>query len=120
MKNEGNPVSRARNYLKFYTVVLKEMQANSIKEKVKPVVYFYNKNGKEIVDLSSKTPRLKDGSELHKFFRNEMCAGEVVYTVQEFEQIRDMISRMNDSTVKGRYYGTLCYVAFCMSLFVYI
>ena len=41
------------------------MQANSIKEKVKPVVYFYNKNGKEIVDLSSEeTPRLKDQNKL--------------------------------------------------------
>ena len=96
VKNEGNPVYRAKKLSQILYSALKEMQANSIKEKVKPVVYFYNKNGKEIVDLSSEeTPRLKDREQIVTFFRNEILAGEVVYTVQELEQIQEMISRMN-------------------------
>ncbi|MCS6593284.1 NERD domain-containing protein [Bacillus cereus] len=96
VKNEGNPVYRAKKLSQILYSALKEMQANSIKEKVKPVVYFYNKNGKEIVDLSSEeTPRLKDREQIVTFFKNEILAGEVVYTVQELEQIQEMISRMN-------------------------
>ncbi|EOQ07957.1 NERD domain-containing protein [Bacillus cereus] len=96
VKNEGNPVYRAKKLSQILYSGLKEMQANSIKEKVKPVVYFYNKNGKEIVDLSSEeTPRLKDREQIVMFFRNEILAGKVVYTVQELEQIREMINRMN-------------------------
>ncbi|AQQ64313.1 MULTISPECIES: NERD domain-containing protein [Bacillus] len=96
VKNEGNPVYRAKKLSQILYSALKEMQANSIKEKVKPVVYFYNKNGKEIVDLSSEeTPRLKDREQIVTFFRNEILAGEVLYTVQELEQIQEMISRMN-------------------------
>jgi len=96
VKNEGNPVYRAKKLSKILYNCLNEIQANSIKEKVKPVVYFYNKNGKEIVDLSSEeTPRLKDREQIVTFFRNEILAGEVVYTVQELEQIQEMISRMN-------------------------
>ena len=96
VKNEGNPVYRAKKLSQILYSNLKEMQTNSIKEKVKPVVYFYNKNGKEIVDLSSEeTPRLKDREQIVTFFRNEILAGEVVYTVQELEQIQEMISRMN-------------------------
>ncbi|MEE6142517.1 NERD domain-containing protein [Bacillus cereus] len=96
VKNEGNPVYRAKKLSQILYGGLKEMQANSIKEKVKPVVYFYNKNGKEIVDLSSEeTPRLKNQEQIVMFFRNEILAGKVVYTVQELEQIREMISRMN-------------------------
>ncbi len=96
VKNEGNPVYKAKKLSQILYNCLKEMQANSIKEKVKPVVYFYNENGKEIVDLSSEeTPRLKDREQIVTFFRNEILAGKVVYTVQELEQIREMISRMN-------------------------
>ncbi|MGR5960520.1 NERD domain-containing protein [Bacillus sp. H1m] len=96
VKNEGNPVYKARKLSQILYNCLKEMQANSIKEKVKPVVYFYNENGKEIIDLSSEeTPRLKDREQIVTFFRNEILAGKVVYTVQELEQIREMISRMN-------------------------
>ncbi|WP_448163876.1 NERD domain-containing protein [Bacillus thuringiensis] len=96
VKNEGNPVYKARKLSQILYNCLKEMQANSIKEKVKPVVYFYNENGKEIIDLSSEeTPRLKDREQIVTFFRNEILAGKVVYTVQELEQIREMLSRMN-------------------------
>lgn len=96
VKNEGNPVYKAKKLSQILYNCLQEMQANSIKEKVKPVVYFYNENGKEIIDLSSEeTPRLKDREQIVTFFRNEILAGEVVYTVQELEQIREMISRMN-------------------------
>lgn len=96
VKNEGNPVYRAKKLSQILYNCLKEMQANSIKEKVKPVVYFYNENGKEIIDLSSEeTPRLKDREQIVTFFRNEILAGKIVYTVQELEQIREMISRMN-------------------------
>ncbi|HDX9708434.1 NERD domain-containing protein [Bacillus cereus] len=96
VKNEGNPVYKAKKLSKILYNCLKEIQANSIKEKVKPVVYFYNKNGKAIVDLSSEeTPRLKDREQIVTFFRNEILTGKVVYTVQELEQIREMISRMN-------------------------
>ncbi|MEH7421782.1 NERD domain-containing protein [Bacillus thuringiensis] len=96
VKNEGNPVYKAKKLSQILYNCLKEMQANSIKEKVKPVVYFYNENGKEIIDLSSEeTPRLKDREQIITFFRNEILAGKVVYTVQELEQIREMISRMN-------------------------
>ncbi|MGQ0417203.1 NERD domain-containing protein, partial [Bacillus sp. HC-TM] len=38
---------------------------------------------------------LKDREQIVTFFRNEILAGEVVYTVQELEQIQEMISRMN-------------------------
>ncbi|MGX5476360.1 NERD domain-containing protein [Bacillus thuringiensis] len=96
VKNEGNPVYKAKKLSQILYNCLKEMQANSIKEKVKPVVYFYNENGKEIIDLSSEeTPRLKDREQIVTFFRNEILAGKVVYTVQELEQIREMISRVN-------------------------
>ncbi|MGE6959787.1 NERD domain-containing protein [Bacillus thuringiensis] len=96
VKNEGNPVYKAKKLSQILYNCLKEMQANSIKEKVKPVVYFYNENGEEIIDLSSEeTPRLKDREQIVTFFRNEILAGKVVYTVQELEQIREMISRMN-------------------------
>ncbi|WP_157417676.1 NERD domain-containing protein [Bacillus cereus] len=96
VKNEGNPVYKAKKLSQILYNCLKEMQANSIKEKVKPVVYFYNENTKEIIDLSSEeTPRLKDREQIVTFFRNEILAGKVVYTVQELEQIREMISRMN-------------------------
>ncbi|MCU5454135.1 chromosome segregation protein [Bacillus thuringiensis serovar zhaodongensis] len=96
VKNEGNPVYKAKKLSQILYNCLKEMQTNSIKEKVKPVVYFYNENGKEIIDLSSEeTPRLKDREQIVTFFRNEILAGKIVYTVQELEQIREMISRMN-------------------------
>ncbi|EMX0189945.1 NERD domain-containing protein [Bacillus thuringiensis] len=96
VENEGNPVFKAKKLSQILYNCLKEMQANSIKEKVKPVVYFYNENGKEIIDLSSEeTPRLKNREQIVTFFRNEILAGKVVYTVQELEQIREMISRMN-------------------------
>lgn len=96
VKNEGNPVYKAKKLSQILYNCLKEMQANSIKEKVKPVVYFYNENGKEIIDLSSEeTPRLKNREQIVTFFRNEILAEKVVYTVQELEQIREMISRMN-------------------------
>ncbi|MHB0803105.1 NERD domain-containing protein [Bacillus thuringiensis] len=96
VENEGNPVYKAKKLSQILYNCLKEMQANSIKEKVKPVVYFYNENGKEIIDLSSEeTPRLKNREQIVTFFRNEILAGKVVYTVQELEQIREMISRMN-------------------------
>ncbi|MDA2528524.1 NERD domain-containing protein [Bacillus cereus] len=96
VKNEGNPVYKAKKLSQILYNCLKEMQANSIKEKVKPVVYFYNENGKEIIDFSSEeTPRLKNREQIVTFFRNEILAGKVVYTVQELEQIREMISRMN-------------------------
>ncbi|MGV2525469.1 UNVERIFIED_CONTAM: NERD domain-containing protein, partial [Bacillus thuringiensis] len=90
------PVYKAKKLSQILYNCLKEMQTNSIKEKVKPVVYFYNENGKEIIDLSSEeTPRLKDREQIVTFFRNEILAGKIVYTVQELEQIREMISRMN-------------------------
>ncbi|EJR07694.1 hypothetical protein II5_01333 [Bacillus cereus MSX-A1] len=96
VKNEGNPVYKAKKLSQILYNCLKEMQTNSIKEKVKPVVYFYNENGKEIIDLSSEeTPRLKDREQIVTFFRNEILAGKIVYTVQELEQMREMISRMN-------------------------
>ncbi len=96
VKNEGNPVYKAKKLSQILYNCLKEMQTNSIKEKVKPVVYFYNENGKEIIDLSSEeTPRLKDREQIVTFFRNEILAGKIEYTVQELEQIREMISRMN-------------------------
>ncbi|HDR4945410.1 TPA: NERD domain-containing protein [Bacillus cereus] len=96
VKNEGNPVYKAKKLSQILYNCLKEMQTNSIKEKVKPVVYFYNENGTEIIDLSSEeTPRLKDREQIVTFFRNEILAGKIVYTVQELEQIREMISRMN-------------------------
>ncbi|WP_088351871.1 NERD domain-containing protein [Bacillus cereus] len=96
VKNEGNPVYKAKKLSQILYNCLNEMQPNSIKENVKPVVYFYNENGKEIIDLSSEeTPRLKDREQIVTFFRNEILTGKVVYTEQELEQIREMISRMN-------------------------
>ena len=47
VKNEGNPVYKVKKLSQILYNCLKEMQANSIKEKVKPVVYFIMKMEKK-------------------------------------------------------------------------
>lgn len=75
---------------------MKEIQVDIVKENVKPVVYFYNESGKELIDLSEEeTPRLKDREQIVTFFRNEILTGKLIYTEQELEMIREMISRMS-------------------------
>lgn len=96
VKNEGNPVCRAKKLSHILYNSLKEIQVDIVKENVKPVVYFYNESGKELIDLSEEeTPRLKDREQIVTFFRNEILTGKVIYTEQELETIREMISRMN-------------------------
>ncbi|MGK0534134.1 nuclease-related domain-containing protein [Bacillus sp. 'calajunan'] len=96
VKNEGNPVYRAKKLSHILYNCLKEIQVDIVKEKVKPIVYFYNESGKEVLDLSEeKTPRLKDREQIVTFFRNEILTGEVIYTDQELEKLREIISRMN-------------------------
>ncbi|MGQ0518876.1 NERD domain-containing protein, partial [Bacillus sp. D-CC] len=57
---------------------------------------FYNESGKEVLDLSEeKTPRLKDREQIVAFFKNEILTGKVIYTGQELEKLREIISRMN-------------------------
>lgn len=96
VKNEGNPVYRAKKLSHILYNFLKEMQVDIVKENVKPIVYFYNESGKEVLDLSEeKTPRLKDREQIVTFFRNEILTGKVIYTDQELEKLREIISRMN-------------------------
>ena len=96
VKNEGNPVCRAKELSHIVYNRLKEIQVDIVKENVKPVVYFYNESGKELIDLSEEeTPRLKDREQIVTFFRNEILTGKVIYTEQELEMIREMISRMS-------------------------
>lgn len=96
VKNEGNPVCKAKELSHILYNRLKEIQVDIVKENVKPVVYFYNESGKELIDLSEEeTPRLKDREQIVTFFRNEILTGKVVYTEQELEIIREMISRMS-------------------------
>lgn len=94
VKNEGNPVYRAKKLSHILYNCLKEMQV--VKENIKPIVYFYNEDGKEVQDLSEeKTPRLKDREQIVTFFRNEMLTEKVIYTSQELEKLREIINRMN-------------------------
>lgn len=96
VKNEGNPVYRAKKLSHILYNCLKEIQVDIVKEKVKPIVYFYNESWKEVLDLSEeKTPRLKDREQIVTFFRNEILTGKVIYTDQELEKLREIISRMN-------------------------
>ncbi|MBE5108884.1 NERD domain-containing protein [Bacillus thuringiensis] len=96
VKNEGNPAYRARGLSHILYNCLKEMQVDIVKESVKPIVYFYNESGKEVLDLSNgETPRLKDREQIVMFFRNEILTGKVIYTEQELDKIREMISQMN-------------------------
>jgi hypothetical protein len=72
------------------------MQVDIVKGKVKPIVYFENESGKEVIDLSNeKLPRLKDREQIVTFFRNEILTGKVIYTAQELQKIREMIGQMN-------------------------
>ncbi|HDR7793545.1 TPA: NERD domain-containing protein [Bacillus luti] len=96
VKNEGNPVYRAKELSRILYNCLKEIRVDVVKENIKPIVYFYNERGKEVIDLSSEaTPRLKNREQIVTFFRNEIVTGKVIYTEQELEKIREMISRMN-------------------------
>ncbi|HDR4736517.1 TPA: NERD domain-containing protein [Bacillus cereus] len=96
VKNEGNPVYRAKKLSHILYNCLKEMQVDIVKENIKPIVYFYNEDGKEVQDLSEeKTPRLKDREQIVTFFRNEMLTEKVIYTSQELEKLREIINRMN-------------------------
>lgn len=96
VKNEGNPVYRAKKLSHILYNCLKEMQVDIVKENINPIVYFYNENGKEVLDLSEeKTPRLKDREQIVSFFRNEFLTGKVIYTGQELEKLRETINRMN-------------------------
>ncbi|QWI17953.1 NERD domain-containing protein [Bacillus wiedmannii] len=96
VKNEGNPVYRAKKLSHILYNCLKEIQVDIVKENVKPIVYFYNESGKEVLDLSEeKTPRLKDREQIVMFFRNEILTGKVIYTDQELEKLRETINRIN-------------------------
>lgn len=96
VKNEGNPVYRAKKLSHILYNCLKEIQVDIVKENVKPIVYFYNESGKEVLDLSEeKTPRLKDREQIVTFFRNEVLTGKVIYTDQELEKLREIINWMN-------------------------
>lgn len=96
VRNEGNPVYKAEKLAQTVYDYLEEIQVDIVKEKVKPVVYFENESGKEVIDLSNeKLPRLKDREQIVTFFRNEILTGKVIYTVQELQKIRDIIGQMN-------------------------
>jgi hypothetical protein len=72
------------------------MQVDIVKEKVKPIVYFENESGKEVIDLSNEElPRFKDREQIVTFFRNEVLTSKVIYTARELQKIRDMIGQMN-------------------------
>ncbi|PFJ19221.1 chromosome segregation protein [Bacillus cereus] len=95
VKNEGNPVYKAKKLSQILYNCLKEMQVDIVKKNVKPIVYFYNESGKEIMDLSKeKTPRLKDREQIVAFFKNEILTGEVIYTAQELQEIREMLCNL--------------------------
>lgn len=96
VKNEGNPVYKAKKQSQILYNCLKELQVDIVKENVKPIVYFYNESGKEVLDLSNEdTPRLKDREQIVAFFKNEVLTGEVIYTAQELQKIREMLCQVN-------------------------
>ncbi|MGE7866164.1 nuclease-related domain-containing protein [Bacillus paramycoides] len=96
VRNEGNPVYKAKKLAQTVYNYLEGIQVDIVKEKVKPVVYFENESGKEVIDLSNeKLPRLKDREQIVTFFRNEILTGKVIYTAQELQKIRDIIGQMN-------------------------
>ncbi|PQZ57223.1 chromosome segregation protein [Bacillus sp. MYb209] len=96
VRNEVNPAYKAKKLAQTVYDYLEEVQVDIVKEKVKPVVYFENESGKEVIDLSNeKLPRLKDREQIVAFFRNEILTGKVIYTAQELQKIRDMIGQMN-------------------------
>ncbi|MED0983334.1 nuclease-related domain-containing protein [Bacillus paramycoides] len=96
VRNEGNPAYKAKKLAQTVYNYLEGIQVDIVKEKVKPVVYFENESGKEIIDLSNeKLPRLKDREQIVTFFRNEILTGKVIYTAQELQKIRDIIGQMN-------------------------
>ncbi|WIG25917.1 nuclease-related domain-containing protein [Bacillus toyonensis] len=96
VKNEGNPVYKAKKQSQILYNCLKELQVDIVKENVKPIVYFYNESGKEVLDLSNEdTPRLKDREQIVAFFKNEVLTGEVIYTAQELQKIREILCQVN-------------------------
>ncbi|KFN03384.1 NERD domain-containing protein [Bacillus clarus] len=103
IENEGNPAYKVKKLSKVVNNYLKEINPAIIKEEVKPILYFGNEmseSGKEVIDLSNeKFPRLKNREELVTYFKNERLKGNVLYTAQELEEIREIIERMSLMTV---------------------
>ncbi|MEH7460482.1 NERD domain-containing protein [Bacillus sp. JJ1127] len=101
--NEGNPAYKAKHLSIILYEYLKEMNPKVLKEEVKPIVYFGNEingSGHEIIDISNETlPRLKDRDQLVTYFRNGMLKEKVLYTVQELQEIKEMVERMEDVEV---------------------
>ncbi|EJQ46290.1 hypothetical protein IEE_01789 [Bacillus cereus BAG5X1-1] len=96
VRNEGNPAYKAKILSQTLYNYLEEMQVDIVKGKVKPIVYFENESGKEIIDLSNaELPRFKDREQIVTFFRNEVLTSKVIYTARELQKIRDMIGKMN-------------------------
>ena len=92
IKNEGNPVYKAKKLSQILYNCLKELQVDIEKENVKPIVYFYNESGKEVLDLShEETPRFKDREQIVEFFEKEVLTGKVIFTAQELQKIREML-----------------------------
>ncbi|WP_264447614.1 nuclease-related domain-containing protein [Bacillus cereus] len=96
VRNEGNPAYKAKILSQTLYNCLEEMQVDIVKGKIKPIVYFENESGKEVIDLSNEElPRFKDREQIVTFFRNEVLTSKVIYTAQELRKIRDMIGQMN-------------------------
>ncbi|HEK9102019.1 NERD domain-containing protein [Bacillus pfraonensis] len=95
VENIENPAYKARYLSTILYDYLKKVNPQTLKEEVKPMVYFGNEtsgSGNEIIDLSNEVlPRLKDREQLVTYFRNERLEGKVRYTVQELQGIKEML-----------------------------
>lgn len=103
VENVGNPVYKAKRLSTILYDYLKELNPQVLKEEVKSIVYFGNEtkgSENEMIDLSNEVlPRLKDREQLVTYFRNERMEGEILYTVQELQEIKEMIKRMEEGKV---------------------
>ncbi|MBY0598724.1 nuclease-related domain-containing protein [Bacillus bingmayongensis] len=103
VENVGNPVYKAKRLSTILYDYLKEINPQVLKEEVKSIVYFGNEtkgSENEMIDLSNEVlPRLKDREQLVTYFRNERIEGKILYTVQELQEIKEMVKRLEEGKV---------------------
>ncbi|MDZ5606839.1 nuclease-related domain-containing protein [Bacillus pseudomycoides] len=103
VENVGNPVYKAKRLSTILYDYLKEINPQVLKEEVKSIVYFGNEtkgSENEMIDLSNEAlPRLKDREQLVTYFRNERIEGKILYTVQELQEIKEMVKRLEEGKV---------------------
>ncbi|EMA6345098.1 NERD domain-containing protein [Bacillus cytotoxicus] len=95
--NEGNVVYKIQHLSESLYEYLKEKNAEIVKEKVKPVVYFENERKEhEIIDCShERVPRLKDREQFIMYFKNVLLNEKVLYTAKELQEIKNVMEQMD-------------------------